>query len=114
LLQVLVGSAEVGVVRLEHIDLGPGRALADDIVVDHVEADGEPDAHSVHVEHRRRRPRRVLALDEADEIRGEHAVEPTVRYVLAERNRVALVVQRRRVLTPAFHSSEELKYWSPR
>ncbi len=51
LLQVLVGAAEVGVVRLEHEHLGALiRAVPDDVVVDHVEADRESDTDPVHVE----------------------------------------------------------------
>ena len=71
-------------------------ALPDHLVVDHVEADRQPHADVADLHQRRVRPRRVLPLQQTDQIRGKRVEELAVRDVLAERHRMPLVVQLRR------------------
>src|SRR5688572_32088758 len=56
-------------------DALPICAVPHDVVVDDVEADREAHAHSVDVEQRRRRARRVVPRDEIDEVGREHPPE---------------------------------------
>lgn len=89
-------------------------AVLDGVVVDDVEADREADRDPADVDRRCRGARRVLALDEVDEVGRELPVEPPVGNVLAERHRMPLVVGLHGVVGARLPDERELKYSAPR
>ena len=64
----------------------------DDVVIDHVETDSEAHPGAIDIDVRRIGSWCVLPADEPDQIGNDHLVEPPVGHVLAEGNRVSLVV----------------------